>query len=78
MKKTKEYKSGKTSPDNRSGFMDLGADEYYVVQSDTIYKLVNVDTAFIKIPYLVEKKKQLTTDQLAEKAAKALFGTSGW
>jgi len=71
--KTKEYKSGKTSPDNRSGFMDLGADEYYVVQSDTIYKLVNVDTAFIKIPYLVEKKKQLTTDQLAEKAAKALL-----
>ena len=71
--KTKEYKSGKTSPDNRSGFMDLGADEYYVVQSDTIYKLVNVDTAFIKIPYLVEKKKQLTIDQLAEKAAKALL-----
>jgi Domain of unknown function (DUF4831) len=71
--KTKEYKSGKTSPDNRSGFMDLGADEYFVVQSDTIYKLVNVDTAFIKIPYLVEKKKQLTTDQLAEKAAKALL-----
>ena len=55
------------------GFTDMGADEYFVVQSDTLYKLVKLDTAFIRIPYLVEKKKQLTPDQLAEKAAKALL-----
>ena len=34
-----------------------------------LYKIVNVDTAFIRIPYLVEKKQKLTVDQLAEKAA---------
>lgn len=61
------------SADFKKGFMDLGADEYFVNQSDTAFKLVKLDTAFIKIPYLVEKKKQLTIDQLAEKAAKALL-----
>jgi hypothetical protein len=53
--------------------MDMGADEYYVNQSDTAFRLVKLDTAFIKIPYLVERKKQLTIDQLAEKAAKTLL-----
>jgi hypothetical protein len=63
----------KASSNIQSGFTDMGADEYFVVQSDTLYKLVKLDTTFIRIPYLVEKKKQLTTDQLAEKAAKALL-----
>jgi hypothetical protein len=54
-------------------FLDLGADEYFVNQTDTAFRLVNVDTAFIKIPYLVERKKQFTGDQLAEKAAKTLL-----
>jgi hypothetical protein len=54
-------------------FSDLGADEYFVNQSDTAFRLVKLDTTFIKIPYLVEKKKQLTIDQLAEKAAKSLL-----
>lgn len=58
---------------NLSGFTDLGADEYFVTQSDTAFRLVKLDTAFIKIPYLVEKKKQLSIDQLAEKAAKSLL-----
>jgi hypothetical protein len=69
----KETKTDKVSLNIQPGFMDMGADEYYINQSDTAFRLINVDTAFIKIPYLVEKKKQLTIDQLAEKAAKALL-----
>jgi hypothetical protein len=71
--KTGRNTSGLASDNSQSGFMDLGADEYYVTQKDTAFRLVNVDTAFIKIPYLVEKKKQLTLDQLAEKAARTLL-----
>jgi len=52
---------------------DLGADEYFQDESDTVYKMVSVDTAFIKVPYLVEKKQKLTIDQLAEKAAVRLM-----
>jgi hypothetical protein len=48
---------------------DLGSDEYFENRKDTVYKIVSVDTAFIKVPYLVEKKQKLTIDQLAEKAA---------
>jgi hypothetical protein len=54
-------------------FPDLGSDEYYQVQTDTAFRRVNVDSSFIRIPYIVEKKKKLTTDQLAEKAAKRLM-----
>jgi hypothetical protein len=71
--KSEETGPGKVSLNKRPGFMDMGADEYYVTQSDTAFRLVKLDTTFIKIPYLVEKKKQLTVDQLAEKAAKALL-----
>jgi hypothetical protein len=48
---------------------DLGSDEYFQDRRDTLYKVVSVDTAFVRIPYLVEKKQKLTIDQLAEKAA---------
>lgn len=54
-------------------FMDLGADEYYINQNDTTYRMVKLDTSFIKIPYLLEKKRQLSIDQLAENAAKTLL-----
>ncbi len=52
---------------------DLGADEYYLMQRDTAFKRVAIDSTFIRIPYIVEKKKKLTTEQLAEKAAKRLM-----
>lgn len=52
---------------------DLGADEYFLLQRDTAYKRMNVDSSFVRIPYVVEKKKKLTLDQLAEKAAKRLM-----
>jgi hypothetical protein len=52
---------------------DLGADEYFLDERDTVYRMVKFDTAFIKVPYLVTKKQKLTVDQLAEKAAVRLM-----
>ncbi|HEX2920945.1 MAG TPA: DUF4831 family protein [Bacteroidales bacterium] len=52
---------------------DLGSDEYFVIQRDTAFRRVNVDSTFIRIPYIVEKRKQLPDEQLAERAAKRLM-----
>lgn len=52
---------------------DLGSDEYFQIQRDTAYKRVNIDSTFIRVPYVVEKKRVLSVDQLAEKAAKRLM-----
>jgi len=52
---------------------DLGSDEYFMNRKDTVFKVVNVDTAFVRIPYLVEKKQKLAIDRLAEKAAVRLM-----
>jgi len=52
---------------------DLGSDEYYQVQRDTAFRRVRVDSTFIRIPYLVEKKRRLTAEQLAERAARRLM-----
>ena len=71
--RSKEIRKSKRPSDFQTGFLDMGSDEYFVNQADTVFRLVKLDTAFIKIPYLVEKKKQLTIDQLAEKAAKSLL-----
>ncbi|MFZ0282494.1 MAG: DUF4831 family protein [Bacteroidales bacterium] len=58
---------------NHMRISDLGSDEYFQTRSDTLYRLVSVDTTFIKIPYLVEKKQKLTIGDLAEKAAVRLM-----
>ena len=69
------YDSYKTREQNNlsdlshSRIYDLGADEYFLAKKDTLYRIVSVDTAFIRIPYLVENKQKLSIDQLAEKAA---------
>jgi hypothetical protein len=73
------YESGKMYPVSSDkgqanmAFNDLGADEYFISQSDTAYRVVKLDTSFVRIPYLVERKKPLNTDQLADRAAKALL-----
>ena len=54
---------------DRLNIYDLGSDEYFQEKRDTLYRVVSVDTAFVRIPYLVEKKRKLTVDELAEKAA---------
>lgn len=58
---------------NSSHSFDLGSDEYFQMQRDTAYKRMNVDSSFVRVPYIVEKKKKLSTDLLAEKAAKRLM-----
>jgi hypothetical protein len=63
----------KESDDIQEHSLDLGSDEYFQLQRDTVYKRLNVDSSFVRIPYIVEKKKKLTLDQLAEKAAKRLM-----
>lgn len=67
------YNQGKDIDRSFQRVFDLGADEYFQDRKDTVYKVVSVDTAFIKIPYLVEKKQKLTVGQLAEKAAVRLM-----
>ena len=62
-----------TSEINLFRTSDLGSDEYFQLQRDTAYRRVSVDSTFIRIPYIVEKKKRLTIDQLAEKAARRLM-----
>jgi hypothetical protein len=52
---------------------DLGSDEYYVTQTDTVYKRISMDKQFIRVPYSVEKKKKLTTEELAERASRRLM-----
>ena len=62
-----------TSDINQFSSSDLGSDEYFQLQRDTAFKRVNVDSSFIRIPYIVEKTKKLPLDQLAEKAAHRLM-----
>lgn len=52
---------------------DLGSDEYFQVQRDTAFKRVSLDSSFVRIPYIVEKRKKLTEEQLAERTAKRLM-----
>ena len=70
-----ELKEGNSTESGnlQSNSFDLGSDEYFQLQRDTAYKRMNVDSSFVRIPYIVEKKKKLAVDQLAEKAAKRLL-----
>jgi len=71
---TDDLKSTSLANGNLPGHsVDLGSDEYFQMQRDTAYKRLNVDSTFVRIPYIVEKKKKLSLDQLAEKAAKRLM-----
>lgn len=65
--------SGREISSDEMKIFDLASDEYFQPQRDTAYRRVNVDSTFVRIPYIVEKKKRLTTEQLAEKAAKRLI-----
>lgn len=57
----------------RQYIYDLGSNEYFENKRDTLYRIVNVDTAFVRIPYLVVKKQKLSVEQLAENAAVRLM-----
>lgn len=70
---TERRKGIDRSENNRFISSDLGSDEYFQVQSDTAFKRVNLDSTFVRIPYIVEKRKKLPDEQLAERAAKRLM-----
>ena len=58
---------------NQFRFADLGADEYFNIHSDTAYQRVNVDSVFIRVPYIVERRRSLSSEQLAESAARRIM-----
>jgi hypothetical protein len=54
-------------------FPDRGAYEYVSTKTDTAYRLVKADTAFIRVPYLVQKKQGMTVETEAREAADRLL-----
>jgi hypothetical protein len=70
---TEKQSAGDGNDFDQLRFADLGSGEYYNLQSDTAYKRVSIDSTFIRIPYIVEKKKRLSTEQMAENAAKRIM-----
>jgi len=54
-------------------FPDRGVYEYGITRTDTAYRLVRADTAFIRVPYLVQKKKGMTVAEEAREAADRLL-----
>lgn len=54
-------------------FPDRGAYEYASTRTDTAYRIVKADTAFIRVPYLVQMKKGMTVAQQAREAADRLL-----
>ena len=54
-------------------FRDMGSDTYYNMEKDTTYKVVEFDTTFVRIPYVLEKRRQITLEQQAENTASILL-----
>lgn len=54
-------------------FPDRGAYEYVATRTDTAYRVVKADTAFIRVPYLVQKKRGMTIVEEAREAADRLL-----
>jgi hypothetical protein len=52
---------------------DMGSDEYYDIEKDTTYRIVELDTAFVRIPYVLERRRQLTLEEQAENTARILL-----
>ena len=72
------YRTGfsQTGPENHETgnlFPDRGAYEYVATRTDTAYRVVKADTAFIRIPYLVQKKRGMTVAEEAREAADRLL-----
>jgi len=52
---------------------DMGSNEYYDIEQDTSYKIVELDTAFVRIPYVLERRRQLSLEEQAENTARILL-----
>ncbi|HCC70434.1 MAG TPA: hypothetical protein DEQ09_04695 [Bacteroidales bacterium] len=59
--------------DTRIEYRDMGSDIYYDIEQDTAYRLVDVDTAFVRIPYVLERRRQLGLSEQAEHTARILL-----
>lgn len=64
---------GQETADRDMLFPDRGAYEYVSTKTDTAYRVVKADTAFIRIPYLVQRKKGMTVAEEAREAADRLL-----
>lgn len=69
----RNYTGDLNKESDRLVFRDMGSDEYYNIEQDTTYKLVNLDTTFVRIPYVLERRRQLTPEQQAENTARILL-----
>lgn len=68
------YSKNLEASDNyRPGIRDMGSDQYYNIEQDTTYKIVELDTAFVRIPYVLERRRQLTVEEQAENTARILL-----
>jgi hypothetical protein len=72
------YSQSISSPGNNMNInnfraADLGSDEYFMTQTDTAYRRVRMDSQFIRVPYIVEKNKKLSVEELAHRAARRLM-----
>ena len=65
-------RSGNDSEQSGS-ITNMGSDKYYNIVRDTAFRVVNIDSGFVRIPYLVERKVQLSLEQQADRAAKLLL-----
>ncbi len=54
-------------------YRDMGSDTYFDIEQDTAYKVIDVDTAFVRIPYVLEKRRQLSLAEQAENTARILL-----
>ncbi len=71
---TREYYYGNFSNDvKKSAIRDMGSDSYYDIEQDTAYRVVELDTAFVRIPYVLERRRQLTLEEQAENTARILL-----
>ena len=58
---------------NQFRFADLGSDEYFVIQRDTAYRRVTYEDTFITIPYVEDRRRRLSQEQLAENTARRII-----
>jgi hypothetical protein len=54
-------------------YPDRGVYAYISTKTDTAYRVVKSDTAFIRVPYLVQKKKGMTLEEEAREASDRLL-----
>ncbi|MCD4697477.1 MAG: DUF4831 family protein [Bacteroidales bacterium] len=70
----RKYYYGNFSNDvHKPGIRDMGSDAYYDIEQDTTYRVIELDTTFVRIPYVLERRRQLTIEEQAENTARILL-----